>query len=93
MFSISSLRSGAISAGRGLKGAYKDVAQSVAVVQQERAANGSQGNFLAQVRDQVSHDRSKKREEEERGTQRLSLFPGWAVRRVEGRRESTSGSE
>lgn len=82
-FSLSSFRSGAAAASRGLKSAYKDVAQSVSVVQQQRATNGPQGSFLNQVRGQISLDRSRKREEEDRGTQRLALFPGWAVRRLE----------
>ena len=92
-FSLSSFRSGAAAASRGLKSAYKDVAQSVAVVQQQRATNGPQGSFLNQVRGQISLDRSRKREEEERGTQRLALFPGWAVRRLEPVHEPSGDSE
>lgn len=87
--SLSGLRSGLLSASKQLKGTYQNVAQSVAVVQANRAGDGPKGSFIGQVKDQIVHDRSKRREEEERGTQRLALFPGWAVRRFELGEKST----
>lgn len=72
-----------MSASKQIKSSYQNVAQSVATVQANRAANGAQGSFITQVKDQIALDRTKRREDEEKGTQRLALFPGWAVRRFE----------
>ena len=67
------------------------MAQSVATVQANRAANGAQGNFLAQVKDQIVLDRTNRRDDEEKGTQKLALFPGWAVRRFEPGTQASGG--
>ena len=76
-----------------MKTSYQNVTQSVATVQANRASNGAQGSFLAQVKDQIVLDRTKRREDEEKGTQRLALFPGWAVRRFElGRQPDGEGA-
>jgi hypothetical protein len=77
-----------MSASKQIKSSYQNVAQSVATVQANRAASGAQGSFLTQVKDQIVLDRTKRREEEEKGTQRLALFPGWAVRRFESRSQA-----
>lgn len=78
-----------MNASKQIRGTVQNVTQSVASVQANRASNGPKGSFLGQVKDQIVHDRSKRREDEERGTQRLALFPGWAVRRFEMGDQST----
>lgn len=90
---INGLRSGLLSASKQIKGTYQNVAQSVNTVRDDRATTGPKGSFIGQIKAQITHDRSKRREDEERGTQRLALFPGWAVRRFEAGDRTTGDGE
>jgi hypothetical protein len=88
LISFAKLRTAAASASGRFKGTYRNVAESVAKVQADRAINGpGQTSFLGQVRNQIFQDRARRRDEEDKGIRKIALFPGWAVRRFEPRHD------